>query len=534
MYRKRRLTFLARYSALSVSSSREQIESYLFWTGYFVLWACFLSFSPGAAHAAILRLSWQDTSSNETGFRIERLNGSTYVQIATVDANIRSYSDINLTGGVNYCYRVLAFNTIGTSSPTNAACATAPNDPVVTPPPSPPPPSSTPPPGSTPTPTHPPVTIPPPVAKQWSDYLVSVKMRSADNDAIGVLFRYQDADNYYRFIWFGAGKSRRLEKRVNGVVQVLAQDNATYRTGRNYALQISARGNQLTVDVDGNTIFSVTDTSIRQGTIGLYSFYNAGSRFDAVKVRDLATGNLLLADNFTDGNRVGWTIIDEGNAEGPSVWSVVNRALVQSSNIGSSVINGELGTYALYTRGSWADYRLTLKLTSSDDGRLGVMFRIQDSDNYYRFSWDQGTPGRRLSKRQNGVYKILAEDTVPYVSNQNYSVEIIAQGNRLKVNIDGKTVFSVTDSSFSVGTVALYSSYNQGSMFDDILVEDLTTQTILLRDNFRAGNLTGWKAFDEPGTTSGPSDWSAASGALIQRSNIGSNAVGHPGTYLLY
>ena len=519
---------------LSVPTPRPELENCQRWLRIFFLCSSLLLLSSGVANAAILRLHWQDTSSNESGFKIERLNGTNYVEIASVGANTQSYSDSNLTGGANYCYRVRAFNATGSSPATNAACATAPNDPPVAPPPSSPPPSSTPRPSSTPTPTHPPVTMPPPVAKQWSDYVVSMKMRSADNDAVGVLFRYQDADNYYRFIWLAEGQSRRLEKRVNGVFQVLAQDSATYRTGRTYALQITARGSQLIVVVDGKTIFSITDTSLRQGTIGLYSFYNAGSRFDAVKVRDLATGNLLLADNFTDGNRVGWTIVDEGNAEGPSVWSVVNGALVQSSNIGSSVDNGSLGTYALYTRGSWADYRVKLKMSSSDDDRLGVMFRFQDNDNYYRFSWNRASPGRRLSKHENGVYKILAEDTIPYVSNQIYSVEIIAQGNSLKVNIDGQAVFSVSDSSFSGGAVALYSSHNQGSMFDDVLVEDLTANTILLRDDFRAGNLHGWKVFDEPGTISGPSDWSAATGALIQRSNIGSDAVGHPGTYLLY
>jgi hypothetical protein len=512
------LSFFIRRRAATISSRR-----------LWLLILFLLAISSEVAHAAILRLSWQDTATNESGFKIERLNGSNYVEIASVAANIQSYTDSNLAAGVNYCYRVRAFNAVGVSAPTNAACVTTPNEPI----PLPPTPSS-PPPSTTPTPTTPIVTSPPAVGKQWSDYLVSLRMRSADNDSLGVLFRYQDADNYYRFSWSAEGKSRRLEKRVNGVFQLLARDNAPYRTGRNYALQISARGNQLIVIVDGKTIFSVTDTSFRQGTIGLYSFRNAGSRFDDVKVRDLITGNLLLADSFTDGNHVGWTIIDEGNDGGPSVWSVADGVLRQSSNIGSTVDNGNLGTYALYTRGSWADYRVTLKLSSSDNDRLGVMFRFQDSENYYRFSWDQGSPGRRLSKHENGVYKILAEDAIPYVSNQIYSIEIIAQGNSLKVKIDGKAVFSVTDSSFAAGAIALYSSYNQGSIFDDVLVEALTPQTILLWDDFRAGNLPGWKAFDEPGTNLGPSEWSSASGALIQRSNIGSDSVGHPGTYLLY
>jgi 3-keto-disaccharide hydrolase/Fibronectin type III domain len=528
VYPKRWFTFVTRYCALSIAASPRQLEGYLFLTGVFVFWASFLSLSLGGAHAAILRLTWQDTSSEETGFKIERLNGSTYVQIATVDANTKSYSDSNLTAGVSYCYRVRAFNATGTSAPTNAACATAPNDPVVTPPPSSPPPSSTPPPHT------PVVTAPPPVGKQWSDYLVSLKIRSSDNDALGVLFRYQDADNYYRFTWFAEGKYRRLEKRVGGVFQVLAQDSAVYAKRRHYALQISARGSQLNVTINGKTIFSVSDASFSQGTIGLYSYYNAGSHFDNVNVQDLATGSTLLADDFSDLNYVGWTIIDEGNDAGPSVWSAAAGKFVQMSNIGSTVDNGKLGTYALYTRGSWMNYRMTLKLRSSDDDRLGVIFRFQDINNYYRISWNQSSPGRRLIKRENGLYTTLAEDKVPYVTNQTYNFEIIAQGNALKVNIDGKPVFSVTDPSFTGGAVALYSSYNQGSIFENVLVEDLAAKTTLLSDNFNTGMVPGWKSFDDPGTDSGPSNWSAANGVLVQSSNIGSDAVGHPGTFLLY
>jgi hypothetical protein len=95
-------------------------------------------------------------------------------------------------------------------------------------------------------------------------------------------------------------------------------------------------------------------------------------------------------------------------------------------------------------------------------------------------------------------------------------------------------VFSVTDSTFSAGSVALYASNNQGSHFDDVFVEDLKSRTALLDDDFADGRLTGWNAFDEPGTTHGPSKWSVVDGAVVQSSNIGSDVTGFPGTFLLY
>jgi len=55
-----------------------------------------------------LTLTWQDNSTNEDNFGIERKTGTsgTCVQIALAPANARSYPDSNVNRGVTYCYRV--------------------------------------------------------------------------------------------------------------------------------------------------------------------------------------------------------------------------------------------------------------------------------------------------------------------------------------------------------------------------------------------------------------------------------------------
>ena len=116
-----------------------------------------------------------------------------------------------------------------------------------------------------------------------------------------------------------------------------------------YALQISASGSSLRVSIDGKTIFNVSDASLRKGTVGLYSYFKSGSYFDDVRLQDF-TGNILLANDFNDGKFTGWSIINNGLDEGPSVWSVINGAFAQTGNLGSNNANdGNLGTYALYT-----------------------------------------------------------------------------------------------------------------------------------------------------------------------------------------
>jgi hypothetical protein len=179
----------------------------------------------------------------------------------------------------------------------------------------------------------------------WTDYTAAVNIRSTDDDFIGIMFRYHDNANYYRFFWKADNSRRQLEKIRDGVVTVLAQDFQPYVVGRTYGLKIAAKGSSLQVHIDGQLIFSVADSTFAGGTIALYSCYNQGSAFDNVLVEDLNTGNILLLDDFNDGDLRGWTIMDEGSKDGPSQWQVSNGILVQSSNIGSG--SGH-GTYALY------------------------------------------------------------------------------------------------------------------------------------------------------------------------------------------
>jgi hypothetical protein len=69
-------------------------------------------------------LTWADNSSNETGFRIERsTNGTSYSQIASVGANVSSFSSTGLRRNRLYYFRVRAYNSVGNSNYSNVATA---------------------------------------------------------------------------------------------------------------------------------------------------------------------------------------------------------------------------------------------------------------------------------------------------------------------------------------------------------------------------------------------------------------------------
>lgn len=82
-----------------------------------------------AASESRVDLTWTDNSDNETGFRIERCEGSAcsgFAQIGTTAADVATYVDLTVAGGKTYRYRVRAVNTAGTSSYSNIASVTTP------------------------------------------------------------------------------------------------------------------------------------------------------------------------------------------------------------------------------------------------------------------------------------------------------------------------------------------------------------------------------------------------------------------------
>lgn len=76
------------------------------------------------ASSTDVRLYWQDNSSNENGFEIQRKTStSAFAQIATTTSNITSYLNTNLASST-YTYRVRAFNASGFSAYSNTATTT--------------------------------------------------------------------------------------------------------------------------------------------------------------------------------------------------------------------------------------------------------------------------------------------------------------------------------------------------------------------------------------------------------------------------
>jgi fibronectin type 3 domain-containing protein len=80
-----------------------------------------------AVSTSQINLAWSDNATNEQGFKIERSdNGVNFSQIATVEANVTTYSNMGLQANRRYYYRVRAYNSAGNSAYSNTANAKTP------------------------------------------------------------------------------------------------------------------------------------------------------------------------------------------------------------------------------------------------------------------------------------------------------------------------------------------------------------------------------------------------------------------------
>jgi hypothetical protein len=131
----------------------------------------------------------------------------------------------------------------------------------------------------------------------WTDYRLTVRLCSHTEYGIGVMFRYGDPNNYYRFSMDRRLGYRRLIKKVDGQVEALWEDHGVYEVGRDYLVTIDAFGDRVRLYVDGVRLCDRVDSARSQGRVGLYCWGNAGAQFAEVTV---------LAPQFVDYYRFGF------------------------------------------------------------------------------------------------------------------------------------------------------------------------------------------------------------------------------------
>jgi|GEM_PF-1358398 len=112
------------------------------------------------------------------------------------------------------------------------------------------------------------------------------RLKSNDDDAIGLVARFTDGDNHYRFEWDRQRWRRRLVKVSNGVSTELAFDTERFEEGRYYTVRLLVVGGRVAAIVNGKTVLTAVDaTPLLGGKTGLFSWGNDDTFFRNIVVQ---------------------------------------------------------------------------------------------------------------------------------------------------------------------------------------------------------------------------------------------------------
>ncbi|MBE2236684.1 MAG: DUF11 domain-containing protein, partial [Caldilineaceae bacterium] len=202
-------------------------------------------------------------------------------------------------------------------------------------------------------------------------------------------------------------------------------------------------------------------------------------------VTDAACAATLLQETFNAG-ATGWT-------SSSGAWSTIAAP---------GWVRAPSGVTSLFTRSgaSFTDFSYSAIVSAtSTSGSLGLVFRVQDANNYYRFVWTGAAPHYRLERVSGGAPTTVAA-AAGFIANRWYHFEVRAVGNQFTIYRDGQQILSGADSTIASGTVGLYVASNNAA-FDDVLVTrlgddscavdvgDLVTYTLTISNQNR---LTGY------------------------------------------
>jgi len=102
----------------------------------------------------------------------------------------------------------------------------------------------------------------------------------------GIVWRYQDASNYYVARYNPLEENFRLYKVVAGARKQLAtKDEFPLKGGEWHTLQIAMEGDKIECKIDGKQIFEAKDSEFpKPGKVGLWTKADAQTYFDLFKV----------------------------------------------------------------------------------------------------------------------------------------------------------------------------------------------------------------------------------------------------------
>jgi hypothetical protein len=267
-----------------------------------------------------------------------------------------------------------------------------------------------------------------------------------------------------------------IQKVVNGVGTAVATATTPGVTDTAYHdVQVSRRGQTVTVSVDGAQLMTATDAALATaGQVGVGS-YNDSAYFDDVNVSvpitqsptAFSSSNLGDFANYTRLTPSRWSLADDGG----------DRRLFLNTSAYSEQPNGMLGEYALAGSSSYGDFDMSVNALTAEDlatngwADYAVVFGYQDPNNYSYVMLNTDAGSTVIQKVVNGVGTAVATASTPGITDAAYhNVQVSRRGQAVTVSVDGTQLMSASDPALGTPGQVGVGSYNDSAYFDDVNV----------------------------------------------------------------
>lgn len=369
-----------------------------------------------------------------------------------------------------------------------------------------------------------------------SEYSIEVDMYAPTassgylNNDVGVVFGYQNDNNYYVIKWTKYGdrfaneqdypgeyKNLDLVKVENGVATLL-DSVADYDAAYPSRIKITVDANGIVICFDGTPILNASSEQPPIHKYGFFTYENEeGVSFDNLVVKcdgclqtlicpDTSSYTLIFEDTFANSQNT-WTV-DDLNRNNVNVWpndSIYSNNEIQQvefeirngqMDIAGTVSNGGDNEYGVvlhnvsdegYDGSQITTYSINTEFTShsdqSNNNDAGVVFGFEDEQNFYVLKWTKYAQNYASNTTFPGEYRALevikvvngAPTQVGVESNfyadDDIDLKITVDDDGITICVNGDNLIRIPSERPALGQVGFFSYDNDyGVSFDNFQV----------------------------------------------------------------
>jgi hypothetical protein len=114
----------------------------------------------------------------------------------------------------------------------------------------------------------------------FTSYVLRANVIHTDDDYIGVIFKYKDPANYFRFLLSSEDKLIRVDKKDKGQISLIEEIPNFIWPHCKFSITIFVRADSIKIFLNDQMFFSISNSENLPGKVGFVSIANLGSFFD--------------------------------------------------------------------------------------------------------------------------------------------------------------------------------------------------------------------------------------------------------------